>query len=77
MPAMQFTCPYCQGLFEVEESLAGQQVACPLCNGVVTTPGAALSIVETNPAADSLTVRVEKGGTLTLGTAAADKIFVH
>lgn len=41
------------------------------------TPGAILKIDEMNAAADSLTLSVENGPKLTLGTVAASKIFVH
>ncbi len=41
------------------------------------TPGVSLDVLETNPAADSMTLRVKEGPTLTLGTMAAGKIFVH
>ncbi|MBW3597462.1 MAG: hypothetical protein KY475_09335 [Planctomycetes bacterium] len=38
MPAVQFHCPHCGGLFQIDESLAGQHVSCPLCAGVVAIP---------------------------------------
>lgn len=41
------------------------------------TPGAVLTIEQVNTAADSLTIRVKNGPTLTLGTVAAGKILVH
>ena len=34
---MQFCCPYCQGIFQIDEVLAGQQVSCPHCAHVVAT----------------------------------------
>ena len=38
MPLLQFCCPYCQGLFQVEDRWVGQAVACPTCSGLVTVP---------------------------------------
>jgi hypothetical protein len=38
MPAMQFACPLCAGLFEVDSDLVGQQVICPTCEGLVLVP---------------------------------------
>ncbi len=35
---MQFHCPYCSGIFQIDPSMAGQEVACPLCDGVVGIP---------------------------------------
>ncbi len=40
-------------------------------------PGATLSVIEMNEEADSLTLQVEDGSTLTIGSAAAHKILVH
>ena len=36
---LQFHCPLCSGIFQVAAEMAGQQVACPHCNGHVTLPG--------------------------------------
>ena len=41
MAAMQFSCPHCSGLFQVDSSLGGQQVSCPHCRGVVVLPAMA------------------------------------
>ena len=41
MVAMQFSCPHCGGLFQVDSSLGGQQVSCPHCRGVVVLPAMA------------------------------------
>ena len=41
------------------------------------TPDARLTVDEKNEIADSLTLSVKNGPTLTLGTMAASKIFVH
>ena len=41
MVAMQFSCPHCGGLFQVNSSLGGQQVSCPHCRGVVMLPAMA------------------------------------
>lgn len=38
MATMQFTCPHCSGVFQVDSSMAGAQVACPQCQGVVAVP---------------------------------------
>jgi len=35
---MQFCCPYCQGIFQIDDVLAGQQVSCPHCAHVVAIP---------------------------------------
>ncbi|MCE9545396.1 MAG: hypothetical protein K8T25_07755 [Planctomycetia bacterium] len=32
---LQFQCPHCSGIFQIDSQAAGQQVACPLCQGVV------------------------------------------
>jgi hypothetical protein len=38
MPVVQFHCPHCGGLFQIDESLSGQHVSCPLCASVVAIP---------------------------------------
>jgi len=38
MSAVQFHCPLCDGLFQVDDSLAGIEVNCPHCQGLVTVP---------------------------------------
>lgn len=38
MSAVQFHCPLCDGLFQVDDSLAGIEVNCPHCHGLVTVP---------------------------------------
>jgi len=38
MTDVQFNCPQCEGLFQVDEGLAGQQVECPLCRQVIQLP---------------------------------------
>jgi hypothetical protein len=38
MSAVQFHCPLCTGLFQVDDSLAGYEVNCPHCAGLVTVP---------------------------------------
>lgn len=38
MSAVQFHCPLCRGLFQVDDSLAGIEVNCPHCAGLVTVP---------------------------------------
>ena len=38
MSAAQFNCPHCTGIFEVDSSMGGQQIACPMCQGVMTLP---------------------------------------
>ncbi len=42
MSAMQFICPFCTGLFEVEAGLIGHHVTCPTCGGIVLVAGASL-----------------------------------
>ena len=42
MAGMQFTCPHCSGVFQVDHALCGAQVACPHCQGVVVVPAAPL-----------------------------------
>lgn len=37
---MQISCPHCHGILEVQESWAGLEVACPLCEGKLVVPGA-------------------------------------
>jgi len=38
--AVRFVCPSCQQPLEIDEQWAGQSVACPYCNRVVTAPAA-------------------------------------
>jgi phage FluMu protein Com len=38
MSAVQFHCPLCDGLFQVDDSLSGIEVNCPHCQGLVTVP---------------------------------------
>jgi hypothetical protein len=38
MPAVQLHCPHCGGLFQIDDSLGGQHVGCPLCASVVAIP---------------------------------------
>lgn len=38
MVALQFTCPHCSGVFQVDSSMSGGQVACPHCRNVVVLP---------------------------------------
>jgi hypothetical protein len=38
MSAVQLHCPLCEGLFQVDDSLAGMEVNCPHCAGLVTVP---------------------------------------
>ena len=38
MSAMQFSCPHCSGLFQVDATFGGQQISCPHCRGVVALP---------------------------------------
>lgn len=35
---MQFHCPHCSGAFQTDPTMAGGQVVCPTCNGMVTIP---------------------------------------
>lgn len=35
---MQFNCPACNQLLEIENSQAGTSLACPACNGVIRVP---------------------------------------
>lgn len=38
MSAVQFHCPLCDGLFQVDDALSGIEVNCPHCQGLVTVP---------------------------------------
>lgn len=40
MVAVQFSCPHCRGMFQVDSGMAGQQVACPHCRGLLVVPAA-------------------------------------
>jgi hypothetical protein len=35
---LQFACPYCNGMFQVDPSLAGGEAMCPICRGVIVVP---------------------------------------
>ena len=54
MSAMQFNCPFCSGLFEVDAELAGQQVTCPSCAGVVLVPAASMADMPPPPPSDMM-----------------------
>lgn len=38
MSAVQFHCPLCDGLFQVDDALSGIEVNCPHCQGLVMVP---------------------------------------
>lgn len=38
MSAVQFYCPLCEGLFQIDDALAGYDVSCPHCGEIVTVP---------------------------------------
>jgi hypothetical protein len=38
MAALPIQCPRCAGVSQIDSSWAGQQVACPLCGGVMVAP---------------------------------------
>lgn len=38
---LQFTCPYCSGMFQVDPSMAGGEAMCPLCHGTIVVPAEA------------------------------------
>ena len=38
MSASQFHCPHCTGVFQIDPSMVGQQVACPHCQAAVVIP---------------------------------------
>jgi hypothetical protein len=37
-PVLQFACPYCNGMFQVDPSMAGGEAMCPMCHGLVAVP---------------------------------------
>jgi len=39
MALLQFACPHCQGVFQVDDAMSGQTVACPHCQGHVQVAG--------------------------------------
>ncbi len=41
MPALQFGCPFCGAVSEVDASQAGQETVCPACDNVLLVPQAA------------------------------------
>lgn len=43
---MQYQCPHCAGLFQVDATMAGQQINCPSCGGLITVPGTTAPMVE-------------------------------
>lgn len=43
MPLAHFSCPHCEGLFQADTALAGTEVTCPFCSGIVTLPPADFS----------------------------------
>lgn len=51
---LQFACPYCNGMFQVDPSMAGGEAMCPLCHAVVVVPadiGGFAPPAESRPAA--------------------------
>lgn len=48
MALMQFACPHCQGVFQVDDAMSGQTVACPHCQGHVQVAGDAAAPPETS-----------------------------
>ncbi len=43
---MQYQCPHCAGLFQVDATMAGQQITCPSCGGLITVPDTTAPMVE-------------------------------
>jgi len=39
MPAIQFGCPYCTAVSQIDAAMAGQQVQCPACQEPLVVPG--------------------------------------
>lgn len=44
MALAHFSCPHCEGLFQADTSMAGTEVTCPFCSGVVTLPEVELAV---------------------------------
>lgn len=63
---LQFACPYCNGMFQVEPSMAGGEAMCPICHAVVVVPadiGGFAPPQEHPPAADPFDfMRAKRGG---------------
>lgn len=38
MPDISFACPHCDQHLEAPEDMAGTEIACPACSGVITVP---------------------------------------
>jgi hypothetical protein len=38
LAVLQFACPYCTGMFQVDPSMAGSEAMCPMCHGVIVVP---------------------------------------
>ncbi len=53
MTAIQLNCPRCASLFQIDGSMAGQQVACPSCQQLVTIPATVGTAPPTGPAVGS------------------------
>lgn len=53
MDSVQFNCPLCAGLFQVDPAMAGGQVLCPNCHGTVTIPQMSAPPVESPAPATS------------------------
>lgn len=49
MAAVQFNCPHCAGLFQVDDSMAGQQVGCPSCGSLLVLPTMNPSVAPSQP----------------------------
>ena len=49
MNLCQFNCPHCAGVFQVDMSVAGQLVTCPLCTRLVTIPAGTTQPAVTEP----------------------------
>lgn len=52
---LQFACPYCNGMFQVDPSMAGGEAMCPMCHGLVAVPADAFAPpVSGEPAVESI-----------------------
>ncbi len=64
---LQFECPHCKNRLEIDDSLAGAEAACPLCEGALVVPTASTVapeavIAEEETAVSPLTVSTSPSG---------------
>ena len=74
MDLTQLVCPLCGGSFQVEIRWQGEQVACPLCHGVVVVPMFSESILSSPLEVGMREPAIEPGEIVSIQTDATNNI---